>query len=89
MSAGHVFIVGVHNECKPKDNGDINDVEISQFIVALTRTRKRCHILSNDWWAGPRNKKGWIPAFERSQLINWIPKRLIEDRGKLRAADLK
>ena len=89
LSAGHVFIVGVHNECMPKDNGHINDVEISQFIVTLTRTRKRCHILSNDWWAGPRNKKGWIPAFERSELINWIPKALIEDRGKLRAADLK
>lgn len=89
LSAGHVFIVGVHNECMPKDNGHIDDVEISQFIVALTRTRKRCHILSNDWWAGPRKKKGWIPPFERSELINWIPKRLIEDRGKLRAADLK
>jgi len=89
LSAGHVFIVGVHNECMPKDNGHVNDVEISQFIVALTRTRKRCHILSNDWWAAPRNKKGWIPRFERSELINWIPMRLIEDRGELRAADLK
>jgi superfamily I DNA/RNA helicase len=89
LSAGHVFIVGVHNGCMPKDNDHIRDVEISQFIVALTRTRKRCHILWNDWWAGPVDRKGRVPRFEPSLLLNWIPKELIDDRGNLRSADLK
>lgn len=89
LSAGHVFIVGVHNGCMPKDNDRIRDVEISQFIVALTRTRKRCHILWNDWWAGPVDRKGPVPRFEPSLLLNWIPKELVDDRGSLRSADLK
>jgi ATP-dependent DNA helicase UvrD/PcrA len=89
LSAGHVLIVGVHNGCMPKDNNHISDVEISQFVVALTRTRKQCHILSNDWWAGPRNSKGWIARFETSLFLSWIPNELKEDRGNLRAKDLK
>ena len=89
LSAGHVFIVGVHDGCMPKDNRHVEDVEISQFIVALTRTRKQCHVLSNDWLVAPRDKKGWIPAFEASLFVNWIPRELVEDRGKLRAKDFK
>ena len=42
LSAGHVFIVGVHDGGMPRDNKHIDDVEISQFVVALTRTRKQC-----------------------------------------------
>ncbi|MEI9960192.1 MAG: hypothetical protein WDM76_03380 [Limisphaerales bacterium] len=34
LSAGHVFLVGVHNGSIPKNANAINDVEISQFIVA-------------------------------------------------------
>ena len=89
LSAGHVFIVGVHDGCMPKDNRHVEDVEISQFIVALARTRKQCHVLSNDWLVAPRDKKGWIPAFEASLFVNWIPRELVEDRGKLRAKDFK
>jgi len=89
LSAGHVFIVGVHDGCMPKDNGHVYDVEISQFVVALTRTRKQCHILSNDWLVAPRGKKGWIPRFETSLFVDWIPKELVENRGQLRAQDLK
>jgi len=89
LSAGHVFIVGVHNSCMPNDNRNLEDVEISQFIVALTRTRKQCHILSNDWRGAPCDKKGFIPPFEASLFVNWIPRELVEDRGKLRAQDFK
>jgi superfamily I DNA/RNA helicase len=90
LSAGHVFIVGVHNGSIPKDAGDIKDVEISQFIVALTRTRKQCHIVSNDWLVAPVDRDGkYIPRFESSPFVRWIPKNLVEDRGKLAAKDLK
>jgi superfamily I DNA/RNA helicase len=84
-----VFIVGVHDAGMPKDNNNIDDVEISQFIVALTRTRKQCHILSNDWRGTLQDKKGFIQPFETSLFVNWIPKELVEDRGKLRAKNLK
>jgi superfamily I DNA/RNA helicase len=87
LSAGHVFIVGVHDGGLPRDNKHVDDVEISQFVVALTRTRKQCHILSNDWVYSPKGKKGWIDAFQPSICVDWIPKELIEDRGKLRAKD--
>lgn len=90
LSAGHVFIVGVHSGAIPKDAGDIKDVEISQFIVALTRTRKQCHIVSNDWLVAPVDKNGqYIPRFDPSPFVRWIPKNLVEDRGKLSAKDLK
>jgi len=88
LSAGHVFIVGVHDGGMPKDNNQIDDVEIAQFVVALTRTRKQCHILSNDWVYSPKGKKGvWINAFKPSIFVDWIPKDLIENRGKLKAKD--
>jgi superfamily I DNA/RNA helicase len=89
LSAGHVFIVGVHDAGMPKDNNKIDDVEVSQFIVALTRTRKRCHVLSNDWVHAPHGKKGWIDRFKASLFVEWLPKDLVEDRGQLRAKDLK
>lgn len=90
LSAGHVFIVGVHNKSMPRDASDIRDVEISQFIVALTRTRKQCHIISNNWLVAPVDGTGtYIPPFEASPFIAWIPKTLVKDRGKLSAKDFK
>jgi superfamily I DNA/RNA helicase len=47
LSAGYVFIVGANNGSLPRDPRHIEDVEISQFIVAMSRTRKQCHIVSN------------------------------------------
>lgn len=90
LSAGHVFIVGVHNGAIPKDPSEIRDIEISQFVVALTRTRKQCHIISNRWLISPKDKEGnWIPAFDKSVFVSWIPPALIEDRGRLKGADFK
>lgn len=89
LSAGHVFIVGVHNGSMPRDASAIKDVEISQFIVALTRTRKQCHIVSDRWLVAPvgRDKKP-IPAFQKSTFISWIPTELVDNKGKIRANDL-
>jgi superfamily I DNA/RNA helicase len=54
MSAQHVFIVGVHAGDLPRDEKNIQDLEICKFLVGLTRTKKRCALLStkyfgNDW----------------------------------------
>lgn len=90
LSAGHVFIIGANNGSMPKDPKNTTDVEISQLIVALTRTRKQCHIISNMWFDSPKDRKGnWIPSFEKSDFISWISIELIEDRGTLSAEDIK
>ncbi|MFC1592662.1 UvrD-helicase domain-containing protein [Candidatus Omnitrophota bacterium] len=88
LSAGHVFIVGANNGSIPKDVNDIRDVEISQFIVALSRTRKQCHIISNKWLYSPKDKNGnWLSEFEESNFISWIPNELIKNIGLLSASD--
>lgn len=46
LSAGYVFIVGVNNGHLPRDANDITDEEICCFLVGLSRTRKKCHIVS-------------------------------------------
>src|SRR6266540_2843320 len=87
LSAGHVFLVGVHNGSIPKDANAIKDVEIAQFIVALTRTRKQCHIVSNEWLVAPKNKNGqWVQRFQKSTLASWIPSELVDDKGSLSAS---
>ncbi len=90
LSAGHVFVVGVHTGSMPRDPGNIEDCEISQFIVALTRTRKCCHVLSNKWLFSPKDRSGdWVPEFAPSPFMSWIGSQLIEDRGELKAAHFK
>ena len=90
LSAGHVFIIGAHNGSMPKNSGNVKDVEISQFLVALTRTRKQCHIISNQWFISPKDRHGnWAPRFEKSTFISWIPVKFVEDRGVIGAGDLK
>lgn len=88
LSAGHVFLVGFHNKSMPRNPTNIKDVEISQFVVALTRTRKQCHLVSNRWLNSPRDRVGrWIPPFHKSDFVSWIPKRLIKESGMLVAKD--
>ncbi len=89
LSAGHVLIVGAHDGGIPRIPARIKDVEISQFIVALTRTKKQCHIVSNKWLIAPVAKGVYVRPYVMSRLVRWIPAELIEDRGTLKAADLK
>lgn len=46
LSAEHVFIVGFNNGDFPRDPASIKPIEICQLIVALSRTRKACHLVS-------------------------------------------
>jgi superfamily I DNA/RNA helicase len=46
LSAGYVFIVGFNNGHFPKDANEITDDEVCSFLVALSRTRKECHLVS-------------------------------------------
>ena len=88
LSAGYVFITGMNNGDLPRDKINISDVEICQFIVALTRTRKCCYLLSTKWLIAPRNKRGWVPGKEESEFISWIPDRLTKNIGYITVKDL-
>ncbi|MEA2633812.1 MAG: ATP-dependent helicase UvrD/PcrA [Chloroflexota bacterium] len=46
LSGGHVFVVGFNAGHFPRRPQSPTDDEVSQFLVALTRTRKRSHLIS-------------------------------------------
>lgn len=86
LSAGHVFVVGFNNGVMPKIHDDqIDDIDCCRFIVALTRTRKRCYLLSNKWDYSPAGKK----AYERSVFLSLIPNEYMDERGNLASKDIK
>jgi superfamily I DNA/RNA helicase len=67
LSAAYVFIVGLNNGDFPRNPQNPTDNEICQFIVALTRTRKKCYLISNSRFGG--NKTGGPSLF-----IDWVDK---------------
>jgi len=69
LSAQHVYIAGLQNGELPGDPASIKDIEICKFVVGLTRTRKKCTLISCKNFAGKWKKP--------SSFIAWIePSRL-------------
>ncbi len=64
LSAQHVYIIGLHNGELPHDVASIKDIEICKFVVALTRTRKKCTLIRTRNFAG-----NWKTP---SSFISWI-----------------
>jgi superfamily I DNA/RNA helicase len=64
MSAQHVFIAGLHNGELPHNPLDIKDLEICKFVVGLTRTRKKCTLVSTHRFGSGRKAP--------SSFISWI-----------------
>jgi len=64
LSAQHVFIIGLHNGDLPSDPTSPTDLEICKFLVALTRTRKQCHLLHTQRWGAV--------VKQRSAFLDWI-----------------
>lgn len=91
LSGGHVFIVGANDGSMPKIQGtEIPDIECFKFIVALTRTRKQCHIISNRWLNSPVDENGkFLDRFDRSTFIDLIPTEYIDDLGYKKSAEIK
>lgn len=86
LSAGRVFIVGLNDGIVPKrdEQGEVDDIEYCKFIVALTRTLKRCYLLSNKWDYNPRAQK----PFAESSFIQLIPNHFKDDKGYLKSSDI-
>lgn len=78
LSANYVFLVGMNNTCSvlvrqkrktlagfPFDKNNSTDNEICQFIVGITRTRKKCYLISNF-------RFGEIYNIQKSVFLDWI-----------------
>lgn len=65
LSAGHVFIVGFNDGHFPQHPMAITDEEICCFVVALSRTRKVCHLVSC-------RRFGAVPNVAPSSFLAWI-----------------
>ncbi len=75
LSAQHVFVVGMSNGYFPDDARHITEDEVSQLIVALSRTRKECQLLSCRVWTGtaplsPSIFLGWLGALTERREVN-------------------
>lgn len=90
LSGGHVFIVGANDGSMPKIEGtEIQDIECCKFIVALTRTRKQCHIISNRWLNSPKTPDGkWVESFKKSTFLGLIPDEYIDDLGYKKSVEI-
>jgi len=82
LSAGHVFIVGLNDGLMPRiaPNDEVADIEISKFIVAMTRTRKLLYLLSNRWDYGPQGQR-----FNNSMFMKMIPAEFQIEGGYLKS----
>jgi len=70
LQAGYVFIVGLDEESLPRNNKTPSNVEICEFIVALTRTIKKCYLISTFIFSGKRRN--------HSIFIDWIESKRLE-----------
>lgn len=70
LEADYVFIVGVNDDDIPSNPSDIKDFEICEFIVALTRTRKKCVIMPIYYVDGTTKKP--------SSFLRWLNDKDVE-----------
>lgn len=84
LSAQHVFVVGLQEGELPRDRRNIRDLEICRLIVALTRTRKECHLMYTKFFSGKPKRSSlflnWI-CYERLQRVR-VDKTYWTSRGK-------
>jgi superfamily I DNA/RNA helicase len=62
LSAQHVFIIGLQEAANKK--WAPKDADVYKFVVAITRTRKRCHLIYAAYQSGK--------ATQTSRFISWI-----------------
>lgn len=70
LSAGFTFVTGLEEGTFPANNRSPTFTEICQLIVALTRTRKQCHLIHTSRFAGNRTC--------RSVFLDWLNDDLVE-----------
>jgi ATP-dependent DNA helicase UvrD/PcrA len=76
LSAEHVFIVGMNDGHFPRDPKAVSDEEVCSFLVALSRTRTRCHVISCKFFG--------TAGLKPSLFLSWIKphtERLVVKKG--------
>ena len=64
LQASHVFVLGMNNEHFPQNNQAPTEAEVCQFLVALTRARESCTLVSVGNFGG-----NWL---EDSVFTTWL-----------------
>lgn len=64
LSGGYVYIVGCNDSHFPRNPSAITDEEVCCFLVALSRTRKECQLISCDRFGNVR--------LDTSRFLSWI-----------------
>jgi superfamily I DNA/RNA helicase len=71
LAAQHVFIVGLQEGSIPGRTP--KDADVYKFVVAITRTRKRCHLIYTAYQGGkpsqPSRFIGWIGQDKKEFML--------------------
>lgn len=74
LQASHVFVVGMNDGHFPRDNKAPTDDEVCQLLVALTRARESCTIVSTrnfgGWWLNGSIFTEWLKPFIEEVVID-------------------
>lgn len=74
LQASHVFLVGVNDEHFPRVNASPTDDEVCQLLVALTRARESCTIVSTrnfgGHWLNSSIFTEWLKPFLEEHVID-------------------
>lgn len=74
LSAGHVFVVGFNDQDFPRNPVAITDTEICCFVVALSRGRKECHLVSCGRFGGKLRQTssfaGWVASHTTRRYVD-------------------
>ncbi len=70
LSAQRVFILGLQDGDLPRNPNLISDIEVCKLLVAITRTRKQCYLLSTRNFAGK-----WVTP---SEFLSWVNEKDID-----------
>ncbi len=72
LSAQYVFVIGLHSEEIPRNAAAVQDLEICRFLVAITRTKKKCSILHTRRFGNTFKR--------RSEFLSWIGRERFEQK---------
>lgn len=76
LSAEHCIIIGLSNGVFPRDPKDVDDTDACKFLVALTRAKRSCLLVTNREF--DKTKK--ISAYKPSGFISLIHKNLLSKK---------
>jgi superfamily I DNA/RNA helicase len=74
MSAQYVFLLGLQSGDMPKHAANVQDIEICRFLVGMTRTKKKCCVLTTGRFGQdfkkPSEFLSWVKAerFEKKKI---------------------